>query len=212
MELNNEQFAGRINDPEEGGASVNFATRKAPEGRGFMTAYKEGEQSTELPATPQKLEAYQEKHAALVSDKPATFHGAWKNPKTPGTFDQDVSLQVRTPKESQKMGELEQQKAAYALPHTAVNRTGAKVGKYGGDVLFHTADLGKNDVDPHYQPGALDMKGDKGSFTKNQYQNKDWEKMGATPSYDKEGEPINYGHVLRTINENRVNRLRGTAN
>jgi hypothetical protein len=106
------------------------------------------------------------------------------------------------------MGVSEHQEAAYALPHTPVSRTGATVGPHGGDVLFHTADLGKNDVDPNYQPGAQDMKSGRGSFTKNQYANKDWDKVGGTNA----GEPVSYGEVLRTINKNRVTRLRGTGN
>jgi len=77
--------------------------------------------------------------------------------------------------------------------------------KEGGDVLFHTADLGKNDSDPRYRPGALDMAGGKGSFTRNQYANKDWKKVGGTLN----GKPVNYESVLRTINENRTNRMRG---
>jgi hypothetical protein len=208
MELNDKQFAAHLNNPNEGGASVNFHTRIPVQGRGFMTAFSGAEQSTSLPATAEQIGSYRTKHAAKVEGNDAAVHGAWKNPETPGTYDQDVSVQVKTPKESQKMGVAEVQKAAYALPHTAVNRKGAKVGKYGGDVLFHTADLGKNDVDPNYRPGALDMKGGKGSFTKNQYQNKDWNKVGGTHN----GKDVTYGQVLRKINENRTERLRGTGN
>ena len=113
-------------------------------------------------------------------------------------------MQVSTPKESQKMGENEKQQAAYALPGSRVSSRGHHL-KEGGDVLFHTGDLGKNDSDPRYRPGALDMAGGKGSFTRNQYANKDWKKVGGTLN----GKPVNYESVLRTINENRTNRMRG---
>ena len=206
MELNNEQFAAHINNPKEGGGSMNLTTGEAPQGRGFMTAFDGAEKRTPLPATAEQLSSYQAEHASKVKNNAGAFHGAWKN--EPEHYTQDLSVQVKTPKEAQSMGVSEHQEAAYALPHTPVSRTGATVGPHGGDVLFHTADLGKNDVDPNYQPGAQDMKGGRGSFTKNQYANKDWDKVGGHLN----GQPVSYGEVLRTINKNRVARLRGTGN
>jgi hypothetical protein len=203
--MSDEQFAAHLNDPEQGGGSLGFKSRVPVSGRGFMTAFAGAEQATPLPASAEQLKAYREKHAAKVEGMEGAVHGAWKNPATPEHYDQDLSVQVKTPKESQEMGIREQQKAAYALPGTRVSRRGHFVGGYGGDVLLHTADLGKNDVDPRYRPGALDMPGGKGSFTRNQYRNKDWNKRAGTLA----GKPVNYEHILRTINENRANRMRG---
>ena len=101
------------------------------------------------------------------------------------------------------MGIAEKQKASYGTPKTRTSVRGHNMGG-GGDVLLHTADLGKNDVDPRYRPGALDTPGE-GSFTRNQYQNKDWKKKAGTLN----GKPVNYESILRTINENRVERMRG---
>ena len=101
------------------------------------------------------------------------------------------------------MGIAEKQKASYGTSKTRTSVRGHNMGG-GGDVLLHTADLGKNDVDPRYRPGALDTPGE-GSFTRNQYQNKDWKKKAGTLN----GKPVNYESILRTINENRVDRMRG---
>lgn len=203
--MSDEQFAEHIN--KEGGGSIGFHSRVPVTGHGFMTAFSGAEQATPLPATGEQIKAYREKHAAKVEGMEGVVHGSWKNPSTPEVHDQDLSVQVKTPKEAQAMGVAEQQKASYALGGTRVSRRGHFVGGYGGDVLLHTGDLGKNDVDPRYRPGALDMPGGKGSFTRNQYKNKDWNKKAGMLA----GKPITHEHILRTINENRVKRMRGEA-
>lgn len=208
--LSNEQFAANIN--EGYGGSVNFKTRKPITGKGFLTSFAGAEKPTALPIKAEDIGNYRNAHHELASQSDATVHGVWKNPATPGVADQDLSVQVSTPKDAQAMGIAEKQKASFALPKTRVSNRGHNVtgsldeeGKpTGGDVLLHTANLGKNDVDPRYRPGALDTPGE-GSFTRNQYKNKDWNKTAGTLN----GKPVNYESILRTINENRVDRMRG---
>ena len=199
--LSNEQFAANIN--EGYGGSVNFKTRKPVTGKGFLTSFAGAEKPTALPIKAEDIQNYRNAHHELASQSDATVHGVWKNPATPGVADQDLSVQVSTPKDAQAMGIAEKQKASYGTPKTRTSVRGHNTGG-GGDVLLHTADLGKNDVDPRYRPGALDTPGE-GSFTRNQYQNKDWKKKAGTLA----GKPVNYESVLRTINENRVERMRG---
>jgi hypothetical protein len=200
--LSDGQFAEHLNRSDTGGASLNFKDRTEVSGKGFMTAFSGAEKTLPLPAKEEDITSFKEKNKPAVEGNAAAVHGAWKYPE--GHYTQDLSVQVSTPKESQKMGENEKQQAAYALPGSRVSSRGHHL-KEGGDVLFHTADLGKNDSDPRYRPGALDMAGGKGSFTRNQYANKDWKKVGGTLN----GKPVNYESVLRTINENRTNRMRG---
>ena len=200
--LSNAEFADNINKGD--GGSVNFKTRKPVTGKGFLTSFAGAEKPTALPIKAEDIQNYRNAHHELASQSDATVHGVWKNPATPEVADQDLSVQKSTPKEAQAMGIAEKQKASYALGGTRVSRRGHFVGGYGGDVLLHTADLGKNDVDPRYRPGALDTPGE-GSFTRNQYQNKDWKKKAGTLN----GKPVNYESILRTINENRVERMRG---
>ena len=200
--LSNAEFADNINKGD--GGSVNFKTRKPVTGKGFLTSFAGAEKPTALPIKAEDIQNYRNAHHELASQSDATVHGVWKNPATPEVADQDLSVQKSTPKEAQAMGIAEKQKASYALGGTRVSRRGHFVGGYGGDVLLHTADLGKNDVDPRYRPGALDTPG-AGSFTRNQYKNKDWNKKAGTLA----GKPVNYESVLRTINENRVERMRG---
>ena len=200
--LSNAEFADNINKGD--GGSVNFKTRKPVTGKGFLTSFAGAEKPTALPIKAEDIQNYRNAHHELASQSDATVHGVWKNPATPEVADQDLSVQKSTPKEAQAMGIAEKQKASYALGGTRVSRRGHFVGGYGGDVLLHTADLGKNDVDPRYRPGALDTPG-AGSFTRNQYKNKDWKKKAGTLN----GKPVNYESILRTINENRVERMRG---
>ena len=200
--LSNAEFADNINKGD--GGSVNFKTRKPVTGKGFLTSFAGAEKPTALPIKAEDIQNYRNAHHELASQSDATVHGVWKNPATPEVADQDLSVQKSTPKEAQAMGIAEKQKASYALGGTRVSRRGHFVGGYGGDVLLHTADLGKNDVDPRYRPGALDTPG-AGSFTRNQYKNKDWNKKAGTLA----GKPVNYESILRTINENRVERMRG---
>jgi hypothetical protein len=201
--LSNEQLASYVNNPENYGASVGFSSREHVKGKGFMTAFAGAEKPTALPIKAEDIANYRQAHHQLASSHEGAVHGVWKNPATPEVADQDLSVQVKTPKEAQEMGVKEQQKASYGMPKTRVSARGHNMGG-GGDVLLHTADLGKNDVDPRYRPGALDTPG-QGSFTRNQYQNKDWNKKAGMLK----GEPVTYEHILRTINENRVNRMRG---
>jgi hypothetical protein len=200
--LSDGQFAEHLNNPNTGGASLNFKDRTEVSGKGFMTAFSGAEKTLPLPAKEADITSFKEKNKPAVEGNAAAVHGAWKYPE--GHYTQDLSVQVPTPSASQKMGEDEKQQAAYALPGTRVSSRGHHL-KEGGDVLFHTGNLGKNDSDPRYRPGALDMAGGKGSFTRNQYANKDWKKVGGTLN----GKPVNYESVLRTINENRTNRMRG---
>jgi hypothetical protein len=199
--LSNEQFAANIN--EGYGGSVNFKTRKPVTGKGFLTSFAGAEKPTTLPIKAEDIQTYRNAHHELASKSDSTVHGVWKNPATPEVADQDLSVQKETPKEAQQMGIDEKQKASYGMPKTRTSVRGHNMGG-GGDVLLHTADLGKNDVDPRYRPGALDTPG-QGSFTRNQYQNKDWKKKAGTLN----GKPVNYESILRTINENRVDRMRG---
>jgi hypothetical protein len=208
--LSDAQFAEHLNKPDEYGASVGFHSRTPITGHGFMTAFSGAEQSTPLPASEKQISDYRAQHAGKTEGMDNAVHGAWKNPATPGTYDQDLSVKITTPREAQNMGVSQQQKASYALPGTRVSRRGHFVGG-GGDVLLHTADLGKNDVDPRYRPGALDMPNEKGSFTRNQYQNKDWNKKAGYRVNRETGkkENVSYGDILRKINEGRVERMRG---
>jgi len=201
--LSAEQFAEHVNNPENYGASVNLSTGQHASGKGFMTAFAGAEKPTSLPMTAKDVTDYRAEHADKIKGNEAIVHGAWKNPQTPEVVDQDLSVQIPTAKEAQEMGVKEQQKASYGLPRTRVSSRGHNMGG-GGDVLLHTADLGKNDVDPRYRPGALDEPG-KGSFTRNQYQNKDWNRTAGVLN----GKKVSFGDVLRTINENRVKRMRG---
>jgi hypothetical protein len=203
--LSNEQLAAHVNNPDNYGASVGFHDRKMSKGKGFMTAFDGAEKPTPLPIKAADIADYRQAHHELASSHAGAIHGIWKNPKTEGMADQDLSVKLDSPKATQEMGVAEKQKASYGQPHTRVSSRGHNMGKEGGDILLHTADLGKNDVDPRYQPGALDMRGGKGSFTRNQYVNKDMKKTGGTLK----GEPVSYESVLRTINENRVARMRG---
>jgi hypothetical protein len=210
--LSNEQLAAHVNNPNNYGASVGFSSREHVKGKGFMTAFDGAEKPTQLPIKAADIADYRQAHHELASSHSGAVHGIWKNPETPGVADQDLSVQVKTPKDAQSMGIAEKQKASFALPKTRVSNRGHNVtgsldeeGKpTGGDVLLHTADLGKNDTDPRYRPGALDTPGE-GSFTRNQYKNKDWNKTAGTLN----GKPVKYEQVLRTINENRVARMRG---
>jgi hypothetical protein len=202
--LSAHQFAEHVNNPDNYGVSVNLATGQHVSGKGFMTAFDGAEKSTSLPMTAKDVTDYRSTHANKIEGNSAIAHGAWKNPQTPGTADQDLSVQIPSPKEAQTMGIEEKQKASYGLPRTRVSSRGHNMGKEGGDVLLHTADLGKNDSDPRYRPGALDIPG-QGSFTRNQYKNKDWKKTAGTLN----GRKVSFEEVLRTINENRVNRMRG---
>lgn len=198
--LNNTQFAEHIQ--QHGGGSVDFFTRALPPAgqRGFATSVGGAEETTPT-IDAEKLDTYQKKYTEKAAGVPGALHGAWE---TPAGITQDVSVVAETPNKAKAIGVPIGEEASYALPHTPVNSTGAKVGKYGGDVLLHTADLGANDVDPHYRPGALDMKGGRGSFTKNQYKNKDWDKVGG----ELNGQPVTYGDVLKQINKGRAERIR----
>jgi hypothetical protein len=55
------------------------------------------------------------------------------------------------------------------------------------------------------------MPNEKGSFTRNQYQNKDWNKKAGYKVNRETGkkENVSYGDILRKINEGRVERMRG---
>lgn len=201
--LSNEQFAEHVKKNE--GGSVGFFSRKLPPAneRGFATSIGGAEETRPGTGniTPNQIASYRTKHAAKASKIEGALHGAWEHD---GQTTQDVSVTAKTPKQANAIGKPIGEEASYALPHTPVNKKGAKVGKYGGDVLLHTGNLGKNDVDPNFQPGTLDMKGGKGSFTKNQYKNKSWNKVGGT----EKGEKVKYGDVLRKINKNRAMAIR----
>lgn len=198
--LNNTQFAEHIK--EHGGGSVGFFTRALPpEGqRGFATSVGGAERTTPT-IDAEKLDTYEKDFTEKAKGVEGALHGAWE---TPAGFTQDVSVVAETPNKAKAIGVPIGEEASYALPHTPVNRKGAKVGSKGGDVLLHTADLGVNDVDPNYQPGALDMKDGKGSFTKNQYANRGWKKVAGRNN----GEKVTYGDVLKVINKNRAERIR----
>jgi hypothetical protein len=202
--LNNTQFAEHIK--EHGGGTIGFFSRALPpeNQRGFATSVG-GAEVTTPDIDADQLTAYQKQFSEKAAGVEGSMHGAWK---TPGGITQDVSVVTETPNKAKALGIPIGEEASYALPHTPVNRKGAKVGKNGGDVLLHTADLGENDVDPNYRPGALDMKGGRGSFTKNQYANKDWNKVAG----EHKGEKVTYGDVLKKINKNRAERIRNQAN
>lgn len=198
--LSNEQFSEHVK--KHGGGSIGFFTREPVSGRGFMTAIS-GSETPEREITPEKISEFAEKHKEKAASLENPMHGVW------GTT-QDVSVKAETPNKAKAIGVPTGEEAAYGLPHTPVNRKGATMGPHGGDVLFHTGDLGKNDVDPNYRPGALDMKGGKGSFTKNQYKNKDWNKVAGKRRNPETGkmENVKYEEILRTINKNRAMKIR----
>ena len=201
--LSDAQFAEHVKKNE--GGSIGFFSRQLPpeNERGFATSIGGAEETHPGTGniTPEQISAYKTKYAGKAAKIKGSLHGAWEND---GQTTQDVSVNAKTPNQANAIGVPIGEEASYALPHTPVNKKGAKVGKYGGDVLLHTGDLGKNDVDPNFQPGTLDMKDKKGSFTKNQYKNKTWDKVGGT---DK-GEKVTYGDVLRKINKNRAMAIR----
>lgn len=195
--LNDQQFAAHIS--KEGGGSVDFHTREPVTGHGFMTALPGGEHTSPGGISAKDVTNFRAKHAGLAADYAAeghqVAHGAWGDT-------QDVSVKAPTPNAARKIGQSRGEMASYALPGTRVSSRGHHV-KEGGDVLLHTGSLGKNDSDPRYQPGKLDTPG-KGSFTRNEYQNKDWNKVGGTLN----GKPVSYGDVLKKVNDNRAEKVR----
>lgn len=199
--LSDEQFAEHI--AKEGGGSVGFFSRKPVEGQGFMTAIAGNEQDKGKPITASDISSYRKSKAEIAADHPNAAHGAW------GTT-QDVSVQTKSPREATELGKSVGEQAAYALPQSRMSARGHHASIAGKEVLFHTADLGKNDVDPRYRPGALDMPGGAGSFTRNQYENKDWQHKGGRTRNMETGklEGVAYGDVLRKINENRAMTVR----
>jgi len=210
--LSNAEFADSINTG--GGASINFATREPVEGKGFMVGQMPPggvEDVRPLPAKAEDIADFAEKNSTLAESHPTAAHGAWVDSTDPSKFTQDVSVQVPTPAETSKMGVEQKQIAAYALPGTRVSKNRRMRRAWGGDVLLHTADLGATDVDPQYRPGAQDIPGGKGSFTKNQYANRDWDKTAGTTTNGGTTKPqkVKYEDILRKINEARAMRLRG---
>jgi len=193
MPLSDEQFAAYAN--ENGGGSIGFFNREPVTGRGFMTAVSgsESRDNEGQPTTASQVADFRETRAGAASNVENPVHGIWGGIH-------DVSVKAETPNKARAIGQPTGEEASYGLPHTPVNRKGATVGPHGGDVLLHTGDLGKNDVDPNFRPGALDMNGGKGSFTKNEYQNKEWNKKAPSGQ--------TYGDVLRMINKNRAMRIR----
>ena len=143
--------------------------------------------------TSEDIGSFHNKNAAVAANVPGAIHGAWGRT-------QDISVKAPTPNAARSMGTTVGEMESYGLPHTPVNKKGATVGPNGGAVLLHMGQFGKNDVDPNYRPGALDMKGGKGSFTKSEYQNKDWEKTSDSGH--------KFGEVLQTINTNRAMKQR----
>ena len=192
--LSHEQFAAHV--AKEGGGSVGFFSRVPVTGKGFMTGVYPHEEDNKVPVSAEDIGSYAEKKASVAASIPNSSHGVW------GTS-QDVSVQAETPNRASEIGELPGEQASFGLPRSRVSARGHNTGKNGGDVLLHTADLGNNDTDPRYRPGALDEPG-RGSFTRNQYANKDWEKSVGTLN----GQKITYGEVLRTINKTRAAKKR----
>ena len=199
--LSDEQFAEHI--AKEGGGSVGFFSRKPVEGQGFMTAVAGHERDTEHPISASDIASYRQSKSEIAAQHPNSAHGAW------GTV-QDVSVQTKSPREATELGKPVGEQAAYALPQSRMSARGHHASIAGKEVLFHTEDLGKNDVDPRYRPGALDMPGGAGSFTRNQYENKDWQRKGGRTRNLETGkmESVSYGDVLRKINENRAMSVR----
>lgn len=199
--LSDEQFAQHV--AETGGASVGFFSRKPVEGQGFMTAIAGHEQEQTTPITAKDVANYRSSKAEVAAQHPDSAHGAW------GTT-QDVSVQTKSPREATELGKPVGEQAAWALPQSRMSARGHHASIAGKEVLFHTEDLGKNDVDPRYRPGALDMPGGAGSFTRNQYENKDWQRKGGRTRNMETGklESVSYGDVLRKINENRAMTVR----
>ena len=199
--LSDEQFAEHI--AKEGGGSVGFFSRKPVEGHGFMTAIAGHEQEQSKPVSAQDVANYRRSKSEVAAGHPNAAHGVW------GTT-QDISVQTKSPREATELGKPVGAQAAYALPQSRMSARGHNASIAGKEVLFHTEDLGKNDVDPRYRPGALDMPGGAGSFTRNQYENKDWQRKGGRTRNMETGklESVSYGDVLRKINENRAMKVR----
>jgi len=192
MPLSNDEFAAHVK--EHGGGSLGYFSREHVTGRGFMTAaVPEAEHTAEHDLTGDDIGAFQKKNAAVAKNVPEAIHGAWGRT-------QDISVKAPTPNAARSMGTTVGEMESYATPHTPVNRKGATVGPGGGAVLLHMGQFGKNSAEESYRPGALDMQGGKGSLTKYEYQNKDWNQT--SPSGHK------LGDVLRTINTNRAMKQR----
>lgn len=218
--LNDKQFAEHIES--QGGGSIGFYDRLPVTGKGFMVAAmpSSGEDGkvTPRPATAQQISDFRTSSESMVKGRNNAFHGAWVDEKNPDVYTQDVSFKIGTPSEASKFGTAQSQIAAYALPKTKVQKGRIMKKPYGGDVLLHTGklsdemkglgykELGATDVDPTFKPGANDISPTAGSFTKNQYANKSWDKKAGTS----EGKKVSYGDVLRTINENRAKKLRAS--
>jgi hypothetical protein len=190
--LSNDEFAAHVKI--EGGGSLGYFNREHVTGRGFMTAaVPEAEHTAEHDLTGKDISKFQEKNASKAAKVPGAIHGAWGRT-------QDISVKAPTPNAARSMGTTVGEMESYATPHTPVNRQGATVGPHGGAVLLHMGQFGKNSAEESYRPGALDMKGGKGSLTKYEYQNKDWNQKSAS------GHTL--GDVLKQINTNRAMKQR----
>ena len=182
MPISDDQFAAHVK--EHGGGSLDYSSREHVTGRGFMTAaVPEAEDTAEHDLTGKDITNFREKNAGA----------AWGRT-------QDISVKAPTPNAARGMGTTVGEMESYATPHTPVNRKGATVGPHGGAVLLHMGQFGQNSADKNYRPGALDMQGGKGSLTKYEYQNKDWNKKSASGH--------TFGDVLKTINTNRAMKQR----
>ena len=197
MPLSDEEFAAHVK--EHGGGSLDYYSREHVTGRGFMTAaVPEAEDTAEHDLTGKDITNFREKNAGAAAEVFSKtgldpVHGAWGRT-------QDVSVKAPTPNAARNMGTTVGEMESYATPHTPVNRKGATVGPGGGDVLLHMGQFGQNSADENYRPGALDMQGGKGSLTKYEYKNKDWNQKSAS------GHTL--GDVLKTINTNRAMKQR----
>jgi len=190
--ISDDQFAAHVK--EHGGGSLDYSSREHVTGRGFMTAaIPEAEHTSTHDLTGEDITKFRTKNASAASKVPGAVHGAWGRT-------QDISVKAPTPNAARGMGTTVGEMESYATPHTPVNRKGATVGPHGGAVLLHMGQFGQNSADKNYRPGALDMQGGKGSLTKYEYQNKDWNKKSASGH--------TFGDVLKTINTNRAMKQR----
>jgi len=76
--LSDGQFAEHLNNPNTGGASLNFKDRTEVSGKGFMTAFSGAEKTLPLPAKEEDITSFKEKNKPAVEGNAAAVHGAWK--------------------------------------------------------------------------------------------------------------------------------------
>ena len=216
----------------QGGGSFNWWTGRQPKGPGFMVSEPDVEGITQG-ITPSQIREYKRGKSFAVgepSSDPEVHYGAWAesekpsdkrlgesslntNPNPAGRVVSDVSRKYGVNDDIRGIGVKNAQEAAFALRGTPVTAEGHKIediaNPWGGDVLLHMSDFGKNDVDPRFHPQRASEGHTSNVFSLNEVENPEWHTV-AGYTHDSEGKevPHTYGDVLRTINRGRTMRLR----